>query len=281
MKKEDLLKIFGTENPSVEKYQEWVLDNNPETLQPWSPPLNSQVKAVILDPEIIKKPQGRNYFGPVLVEDEEWNSYQDKYLLIEGASLIINHIREAEKKKVSDESILSCLSELEELLKNCIKEPSKYRLLLHNQVMQVLKSHGIPVAKTIDDLKKKFREKKDGIFKNLSEWSTTTGSNEIRKINSLGVYVKKEWFINEEEYNSLQKDIVQRKVEEIKKNPQNWKIFRASGINLPWSGNASYVESKDGKEKFYKTDFSQVQWKEIEKAVGRNYFLALFQSSWR
>jgi hypothetical protein len=34
MKKEDLLKIFGTKHPSVESYREWIISNNPKTLQP-------------------------------------------------------------------------------------------------------------------------------------------------------------------------------------------------------------------------------------------------------
>ena len=29
LKKDDLIRIFGTENPPVEKYRDWILENNP------------------------------------------------------------------------------------------------------------------------------------------------------------------------------------------------------------------------------------------------------------
>lgn len=278
MKKENL-KIFGTEYPSVQEYQNWVLDTNPETLQPWIPPLNSQEKSVISDPELVKKPQGRNSFGPISVEDEEWNSYQDKYLPIESAGLIISYTREAKNENLSNENILSYLSKLEEFQRNCINESSKYRSLLHNQVIKVLKNHGIILDEISNNLKKMITEKKDKIFKNLSEWRTKPAGNSIWKADGSGIHVKKEWFINEEEFCSLQAIIVQKKFEEIKNNPQDWKFFRASKIALPWSGGADHIEKKDSKEKFYTSDFNQHQWKEIENAVGSNFFLAFFQSS--
>lgn len=288
MKKKDLSKIFGTEYPSIEEYQDWILENNPKTFQPWNPPLDSQEKEILSDGELVEKPQVSNSFGPILIDEEEWNSYQNKYLPIEGASLLINNIREAEKEEISNEEILYYINESEKLLKNCISEFSKYRFILHKQVLQVLEKHGISANETINNLKKKninnlkknFLEKKDEIFKNLSEWGTTMGDDIIWKIGSDGkIYIKREWFENKEEYNSLQVAIVQNKVEEIKKNPQNWKIFKMGWIDLPWSGGTDYIERKDGKEKYYKSGFNQQQWKEVEKAVEGNFFFYFFQSS--
>jgi hypothetical protein len=270
MKKKDLFRIFGTEHPSVEKYREWVIKNNPITLQSWNPPLNSQVKAIILDPELVKVP-------PELIENSQWDSYPDKWIPIESVALITHYVREAKRENLSSEQLFLCADELKNCLSSC-KTELVYGIL-YDQTIQVLEKHGISVNETISNLKKELLEKKDEMFKNLSEWSTTMGNDTIWKISGSGIHVKREWFENKEEFDSLQVTIVQRKVEEIKQNPQNWRIFKASGINLPWSGNSSYIERKDGKEKFYKEDFNQQQWKEIEKALEKGFFFHFFQSS--
>jgi len=282
MKKENLVRIFGTESPSIEKYRDWVLENNPETLQSWNPQLNSQERAVLSDDGLVKKPQGNNLFGPILIEEEAWNSYPNKYLPIEGAALIINCIRKVKKENNSSERFLLCINELEDLMRNSINESSNYCSLLHSQVMEVLRKHGIIVSETITILKKKFWENKNDFFNDFSKW--TVGEGSIGKVDS-PVTISKDWvtsIANEDEFESLKNAIIQAKIEVMKKNPQDWKIFKASKVSFPlppYKGSSpSYVERKDGKEKIYKSVFNEQQWKNIEKALEKNNNVFLFLS---
>ena len=267
MKKENLLKIFGTEHPPVEKFQEWIIKNNPETLQPWNLPLNSQEEAVIFDPVLVKVPLE-------LVENSKWDSYPDKWVPIESAALVMSCIKEAKQENLSSEQLFLNLRDLENCSDDC-----KTKLVydaLYNQTIQVLEKHGIYVNKNIGDLKRKFWEKKTELFSDLSQWMTD--GNSIERVDGL-ITIREGWvtnLISKDEFSSLRNAIIQDKIEDMKKNPQNWKIFKASGINLPWSGGASYVERKDKKVKIYKTNLSQQQWKEVEKAVGKGNFLAFF-----
>jgi len=266
MKKKELLRIFGTENPLLEEYQEWIVQNNPKTFYLWIPPLNSQEKSIFSHSELVRIPSN-------LIENIQWDSYPKKWLPIEFATLIISHVREINKENLSGEKLFLLLYELEKCLSDY-----KIRLVygsLYNQTLHVLEKHGISVNRVINSSKKNIWEKKDELFSDLSKWSI--GDDSITKIDSL-IGINKNWILgitNDNDYESLRNTIIQTKFEEIKKNPQNWKISKTSKINLPWSGGSDYIERKDGKEKLYKSYFNQQQWKEIEKSLGNNFFLII------
>lgn len=226
-------------------------------------------RQVFSDPELVKAPEFSNAFGSVLIEKNEWDSYPEKWLIIKGAALIISCVKRAERENFSSENLLLCLHELENLQKDCINKSSNYCVYYMTNVMRTLEKHRIFVNEAINNLKKKFWEKKSEIFKDLSKF-TVEGGRIVKKTNNNLICIKKEWFKSEDEYYTLQNTIIKTKVEDIKNNPQNWIIHKASGISLPWSGDASYVERKDGKEKIYKITFNQQQWKEVEKSLGKS-----------
>lgn len=258
LKKEDFLRAFDTENPSIEKYLNWVLKNNPfaSPFQSWDPPLNSQEKLFISDVEFVEECEWKYKFS------ESWEEP------IIGSAWVIIELRRAKKTDLSDVDLVDLLFELKEIRDEHLWSGKKKKDI---EIKLILEKHGIFIDVIIADLENKFQQRKNKIFGNLSEWIIDRTSGVMKADYSFHRIGN---LLTDEEYKGIWRNIIQVKLEDIKKNPQNWVIYESGGINLfPFQGSVEdHVENKNNKCYLCKNDFSQQEWKELKKALGGNKF---------
>ena len=234
-------------------------------LRSWVQSLNSQEKLLISDAEFMEECEWRSEFSP-----SDWEEP------IIGSAWTIVKIREAKKNDFFDAELVDLLLELKRIRNEHLWSGEKMKNI---EIKLILEKHGIFVDEIISNLEGKFQQRKNKIFENLSEWTVSDNSGIIKIDGSFHMIGH---LLNKEEYGSLKNAIVQYKIEDMKKNPQNWKIFEsAKFFQFPWSGPMTYVERKDGKEHFDKSSFNQQQWKEAEKALGekQKFFFSIIAVS--
>jgi hypothetical protein len=214
------------ERKEVEKYLENILENNPKTKCPWSPPLSVEERKILSDPEIV-------------IKNERLNS---QWLIKLTLSAIIK-IRYSYSENVSIKKIFCAMKRLKEIQEN-FREVYQKEIIYEMEgkviekkvvdnkknVNYILSKNGIgkeQIKEAADKLAQSFREREDELFKKI-ESETDLFQWEVE---SQGVYKRRGgyWFYshhfsNSKKYQQLRKFINQKLVNDMKTNPDNWRL---------------------------------------------------------
>lgn len=267
------LKKENSRWPTAEEYQEWVLEINPETRQPWDPPLTEQQKKVIQDP-VLTSP-GTRPFHPPKKEDLENPHYSVPDITVETIREVLEFFSYLQK---AQEQIEECMAKNSfwsgpaeyytfQKLENIQKAPADTDL---GKVRQALENNGFSLTNEINKLndkaKSKSRELKERIIKNLTDYGIDSNqlTDSFSNFNDRYASINK-FFLTSEDCQQAKQAIIKN----ITQHKREWRIVKRR-VPVSPGGYVKLIVNKSGNY-HYEGGFTKQEWQELEKSLGGKF----------